>query len=261
MDKVLDELERNIAKLRHQMRTAATKRDDEEVGRLREQLRRSEAAWESLLGVADEAPPASAAPGRPAHTTREGVLDALTLIGAPAPQRTIRAVHQAFFGTELPTTTLATLRRDEERSFLSGASPRIYICPALVAGQLTPVRSILAISDWPLAKRIRVASSERVDFLTMLMRLTETAKTRAAGEDPVDSAVDGLLRSLARGLTGPLPDKGLDPLADRIEQAATTELERLEPDDTTARATAAQRASLLPVAQQLFGAPSARPGR
>ncbi|MGW1290300.1 hypothetical protein ACWD4N_43565 [Streptomyces sp. NPDC002586] len=261
MDKVLDELERNMAELRHRMRTAASKRDNEEVGRLREQLRRSEAAWAELLGVPDETPSPPTAPGRPMGTTREGVLDALYLIGAPAPQRTIRAVHQAFFGAELPTTTLATLRRDEERSFLSGASPRTYICPALVAGQLTPARSILTISDWPLAKRIRASGSERVDFLIMLMRLAETTKARAAGENPVDPAVDKLLRSLARGLTGPLPDGGLAPLADRIERAAARELERREPEDTTARTQAAQAASLLPVAQQLFGASSIQPGR
>ncbi|MDX3694749.1 hypothetical protein PV726_31340 [Streptomyces europaeiscabiei] len=261
MDKVLDELERNIAELRHQMRTAATKRDDEEVGRLHEQLRRSETAWESLLGVADTPPRVSDAPGLPTRTTREGVLDALTLIGAPAPQRTIRAVHQAFFGAELPTATLATLRRDEERSFLSGASPRTYICPALVAGQLTPVRSILAISDWPLVKRIRVSSSERVDFLTMLLRLAETAKARAEGDAPVDPAVDKLLRRLARGLTGPLPDGGLAPLADVIARRAPVELKALEPDDTAARTQAAQTASLLPAAQQLFGAPSGQSDR
>ncbi|WP_331753409.1 hypothetical protein OG440_40125 (plasmid) [Streptomyces sp. NBC_00637] len=261
MDRVLDELEQNIAELRHQMRTAAMKRDDEEVGRLRGLLRRSEAAWESLLGVADATSRPSAVPGLPARTTREGVLDTLALIGVPAPQKMIRAVHQAFFGADLATTTLATLRRDEERSFLSSASPRTYICPALVAGQLTPVRSILAISDWPLAKRIRVSSSERVDFLTMLLRLAETAKARAAGENPVDPAVDELLRSLARGLTGPLPEGGLAPLADWIARKIPVELKALEPDDTAARTQAAQTASHLPAAQQLFGAPSARPDR
>jgi hypothetical protein len=261
MDKVLDELERNIAELRRQMRTAATERNDDEVDRLREQLRRSEAAWENLLGVADETPQPSIAPGSPTSTTREGVLDALSLIGAPAPQRTIRAVHQAFFGADLPTTTLATLRRDEERSFHSGASPRTYICPALVAGQLTPVRSTLTISDWPLVKRIRASSSERVDFLTMLLRLAETAKARAIGENPVAPAVDKLLRSLARGLTGPLPDGGLDSLADWIARVAPVELKALEPDDTAARTQAAQTASLLSATQQLFGAPSAQSDR
>ena len=70
---------------------------------------------------------------------REQVHQALTLLGAPAAPKLIAAVHEAFFAGQLAPSRLASLRRDEERSYRAapGARP-YYLCPALTSDLLSP---------------------------------------------------------------------------------------------------------------------------
>ena len=107
---------------------------------------------------------------------REQVHQALTLLGAPAAPKLIAAVHAAFFAGQLAPSRLASLRRDEERSYRAapGARP-YYLCPALTSDLLSPARALLCVSTWPLEQRIIGPLSPRVDFLTAAIRIAEAA--------------------------------------------------------------------------------------
>ena len=97
---------------------------------------------------------------------REQVHEALSLLQVPAAPRLIATVHEAFFATSFPTARLTSLRRDEERSFKTAPFARpYYICAALAADFLSPSRGLLAISTWPMERRIIGSLSPRVDFL------------------------------------------------------------------------------------------------
>lgn len=250
MDEALDAIEREMSRLRIEIRSAAEASDGERVTELRNQLRVAQDGWDALLAGTSTPPPPPVAP-RSMRSTREQVLETLALIGAPAAQKTIRSVHDAFFGTPLAPSRLASLRRDEERSFRSRSTPRTHVCPALAAGTLRPVRSMLASSDWPLTRRLFVSGSERVNYLTMAVNLAATAE-RAAGEAYGDAtAINQLLHGIALNIPGIGNSQPLS--AARIRTVAQRELDRLLPADQDARDQAALRAVQLDTAERLFG--------
>ncbi|KOU43240.1 hypothetical protein [Streptomyces sp. WM6378] len=252
MDEALDAIEREMTRLRSEIRSAAEASDGERVTELRIQLRAAQDGWDALLPGAS-APASRLAPGLPRsmRSVREQVLETLNLIGAPAGQKTIRSVRGAFFGTVLAASRLASLRRDEERSFRSRSSPRTHVCPALVADTFRPVRSTLASSEWPLPQRLLASGSERVNYLTMAVNLAETAE-RAGRETSGDAeAIKQLLQDIARNIPG--LNSGRPVSAARIRDAAQRELDRLLPADQDARNKAADRAAQLDGTQRLFG--------
>ena len=64
-------------------------------------------------------------------------------------------MHEAFFAGAIPSVRLTSLRRDEERSFRSAPFARpYYMCAALTAELLAPARGVLAVSTWPLERRV-----------------------------------------------------------------------------------------------------------
>ena len=119
---------------------------------------------------------------------REQVHQALTLLGVPAAPKLIGAVHSAFFTGQLAASRLASLRRDEERSYRAapGARP-YYLCPALTSDLLSPARALLCVSTWPLEQRIVGPLSPRVDFLTAAIRTAEAARA-LSGTGPASLA-------------------------------------------------------------------------
>ncbi|MFG2210987.1 hypothetical protein [Streptomyces sp. NPDC048638] len=252
MDEALDAIEREMDRLRTEIRSAAEASDAERVAELRSQLRAAQAGWDALL-LGPAAPlPAPAAP-RSMKSAREQVLETLKLIGAPAAQKTIRSVQAAFFGTTLPAVRLASLRRDEERSFRSRSTPRIHVCPALGADTLRPIRSVLVASDWPLAQRLVASGSGQVNFLTMAVNLAEAAE-RTAGRAPGEAdVIQQLLLDVARSIPG--LGGGQPVSAARIQAVAQHELDRLLPADQDARDQAALRAARFEAAELLFGVP------
>ncbi|MEW1760561.1 hypothetical protein AB0393_29115 [Streptomyces cyaneofuscatus] len=252
MDEALDAIEREMDRLRTEIRSAAESSDAERVTELRIQLRAAQAGWDTLLLGAPAPSPVTALAPRSMKSAREQVLETLTLIGAPAAQKTIRSVHAAFFGTAL--ASLATLRRDEERSFRSRSSPRTHVCPALVADTLRPARSTLASSDWPLSQRLLAPGSDRVNYLTMAVNLAEAAE-RASEEVTGDSdAIKKLLHGIALNIPGLSTGQPAD--AARIRAVAQRELDHLLPTDRDTREKAARRAAQLDAAERLFGTPA-----
>lgn len=242
----VDELEHRIDELRAAVRQAVLAGDRARARALRAELRRAEREWDDALdGLAEQVPatPVDA----PLLPIREQVHNALTLLGVPAAPKLVIAVHEAFFAGEIIGARLTSLRRDEERSFRVAPRQRpYYLCSALTADLLAPARGLLAVSTWPLDRRIVGPLSARVDFLTAAIRVAEHAE-RSVG-------ADRLLRRFAANIPGATGSGFADVRPEVVARAARAELAVHEDADRSHREAAAVRArTQLDDAAQLFG--------
>ncbi|MFC9096937.1 hypothetical protein [Streptomyces sp. NPDC057072] len=275
MPESLEALEQRMADLRACLREATRAGDKGAASKARRELRAVEQAWndaldaeadtalaapaESATGQRPDAPPFVARASRSGGTVipvREQVHQALTVLGANAAPKLISATHEAFFADAIVTTRLASLRRDEERSFAAQAHARpYYICAALTHDRLAPARGLLAVSTWPLEQRIVGPLGPRTDFLTQTIRVAEQIqRIQATGEQPSDAAWR-LLHRFAQNVPGAHEGFGA-PDPERVIRAATAESEVHAAQDASQRRAAAQRARNLTDTQKLFGAPS-----
>jgi len=282
----IEALEERIESLRGRVRRARLAGDRELAAALRQELRSAEREWdEALEELAGNQPaqnvppargeqPASSAPGSPpggaspagvaapgregtgvaagglALPLREQVHQALTLLTVPAAPRLVSLVHEAFFAGAISGARLTSLRRDEERSFRAAPFARpYYLCAALTADLLAPARGVLAVSTWPMERRVIGPLSPRVDFLTAAIQVAESI-LRVSQPGP------GALRLLwrfASNIPGGMTSGGkTNPR--RVAGAAEAERGIHADADQAARTDAAQRArAQLNDAQQLFG--------
>lgn len=275
-------LERRIEGLRAQVRRAVVRGDRERARELRRELREAEHAWEDALARVEDtvasraassgmrapslaglqagraAAPEAALPGgpgaaRPAERLlplREQAHQALTLLGVPAALRMISTVHEAFFAGTIAGARLTSLRRDEERSFRSAPFARpYYLCAALTADLLAPARGLLAVSTWPMERRVIGPLSPRVDYLSAAVAVAESIQ-RIPAPSPVASR---LLWRFAVNIPGvPVSAGPVDPGA--VADAARAELAvHADADAATRRAAAARARHQLDDAGQLFG--------
>ncbi len=248
-----ESLERRIDELRVAIRRAVARGDRSRARDLRAELRHAERAWEEMLTDLERGVPAAESAAEPAGALvpiREQVHQALTLLGVPAAPRLIVAVHEAFFSGQLVPARLTSLRRDEERSFRSAQNSRAYyLCAALTADLLAPARALLAVSTWPLERRVIGPLSPRVDFLTATMAV---ASSIARIPDPGPGAW-ALLWRFAVNIPGAQRGTGrAEP--GRVAAAAQAELDVHADRDCEHRQAAAQRIrGQLDEAEQLFG--------
>jgi hypothetical protein len=255
-------LERRIDQLRAEVRHAVARGDRGRAGALRSELRRAERDWHQASAHLDDLPAArdggQRAAERPAPpraaaqllAIRDQAHQALTLLGAPAAARLVIAVHDAFFAGTLAAARLTSLRRDEERSFRAAPYARpYYLCAALTHDLLAPARGLLAVSTWPMERRVIGPVSPRVDYLTAAIRVAEGL---ARISNPGPAAVR-LLWRFAINIPGAAESgKAMNP--DIVAQAARAELAVHDDSDCAQRAAAARRAcSQLDDVQQLFG--------
>ncbi|MEU6654935.1 hypothetical protein ABZ904_37360 [Streptomyces sp. NPDC046900] len=275
MPESLEALEQRMADLRAALREATRAGDKGAASKARRELRAVEQAWNEALDA--EADTALAEPDESAGRqrsdavsaavrasrsagavipVREQVHQALTVLGANAAPKLISATHEAFFADTIVTTRLASLRRDEERSFAAQAYARpYYICAALTHDRLAPARGLLAVSTWPLEQRIVGPLGPRTDFLTQAVRVAEQIqRIQATGEQPSDAAWR-LLHRFAQNVPGAHEGFGA-PDPERVIRAATAEFEVHAEEDAAQRRAAAERARDLTDSQKLFGAPS-----
>jgi hypothetical protein len=266
----IDAIERRIDELRVAVREAVLAGDTALATAHRAQLRRAEQAWDDALRAIEPVEPPQPPerherleplePPRPAEPSgsllplREQVYEALSLLQVPAAPKLIATVHEAFFGSTFPTTRVTSLKRDEERSFRSAPFARpYYICAALSADYLAPSRGLLAVSTWPLERRMIGSLSPRVDFLTAAIRVAEAIER--IPEPPATARQ--LLRRFAQSIPGAsVPGGSAAPAA--VKEAAAAELSVHADADDRARGAAAERARQLKQPEQLFGTASFR---
>jgi hypothetical protein len=263
-----ESLERRISLLRAAVREAALAGDRERASALRRDLRQAEQDWEDVLIEAQDTDA-----GRPMFhegtsaslprdgtsalrdrtsllPLREQVHEALSLLTVPSAPRLIATVHEAFFASTFPTARLTSLKRDEERSFRTAPFARpYYICAALTADLLAPARGLMAISTWPMEKRVIGSLSPRVDFLTGAVRVAEAIERLPA---PVPAA-RRLLWRFAASIPG-AAETAASMHPHEVTQAALAELAVHQAADQATRQAAARRArERLGDAEQLFG--------
>ncbi|WP_214410396.1 hypothetical protein [Sphaerisporangium fuscum] len=271
MSETLDDLEERINALRGEIRQAVRARESALARSLRAELRKAERAWDQAVAV--HAPDDGAA-ARPASLlpVREQVHQALTLLGVPSAAKMIVTVHEALRAGSLKSTQLASLRRDEERSFRTSPFSRPYYLCAALTDRLSASRGLIAVSTWPLEQRVVGPLSPRVHFLTTAIRVAEHVLRLAdAGEQAAPQA-QRLLSRLAHNIPGAMPYGGgtrVLPLASgrgsaldgfagpdpaTVVKAARAELEVHAEADAGARAEIAARArDRLGDAERLFG--------
>jgi hypothetical protein len=258
-----ESLEQRISQLRTAVREAVLAGHRERASALRRDLRLAEQEWEDALAEADisraddgmlarqPARQDTARAAAPLLPLREQVHQALSLLTVPAAPRLIATVHEAFFTTTFPSARLTSLKRDEERSFRTAPFARpYYICAALTADLLAPARGLLAISTWPMERRVIGSLSPRVDFLTGAIRVAEAIE-RLPARVP---AAQRLLWRFAASIPAAAESAArMQPT--QVKQAALAELEVHQAADQTTREAAAARARRqLDDAEQLFGA-------
>jgi hypothetical protein len=264
----IEALERRIDQLRGAVREAVLAGDPALASARRGELKRTEQAWEDAL-IAAAAPRTAPAPvpqGQPRQPEppgsllplREQVYEALSLLQVPAAPKLIATVHEAFFGSTFPTTRVTSLKRDEERSFRTAPFARpYYICAALSADYLSPSRGLLAVSTWPMERRVIGSLSPRVDFLTAAIRVADAIERIPT--PPLTAR--RLLQRFAASIPGATPFPGpLAPVSaeqvkpDVVRRAADAELSVHADADSRMRKEAADRARRqLADAEQFFG--------
>jgi hypothetical protein len=251
----IEVLERRIDQLRVAVREAVLAGDRPRARTLRGELKHAEEDWERALAAAAQA--GDAVPAQATHSQagsllplRDQVHEALSMLQVPAAPRLIATVHEAFFATTFPATRVTSLRRDEERSFRTAPFARpYYICAALAADFLSPSRGLLAVSTWPMDKRVIGSLSPRVDFLEAAIRVAEAIERIPA---PVPAA-RRLLWRFAASIPGAAGSaNAVDP--GMVKEAAVAELAVHKEADTKTRRAAAKRAREdLNDVEQLFG--------
>ena len=252
MTEPVEKLQRRIDELRTGVRRAAMDGDPDRARQLRVELRQVEREWDDALAAvtpANREPDLSGHPG-PLLPVRDQVHQALTLLGVPAAPKLIVSVHGAFYGGELTGAQLASVRRDEERSFKSSPRARpYYLCSALTADLLVPARGLLAVSTWPMARRMIGPLSARVDFLCSAVAIAEQVDRLPAVTLPALT----LLWRFAPNIPGAAASiDAMRPAA--VADAARIELAIHQEADRAHREAAADRArTQLDEIHQLFG--------
>jgi len=265
----MEGLERRLDALRAELRRAAGSGDRDRAAGLRAELRAAEREWEAALDELEaEQAVGSGGPdgsGRPAAErsarsgallpAREQVHQALALLGGPAAPRLIVEVHRAFGAGRLDGTRLTSLRRDEERSFRAAPYARpYYVCAALTADLLAPARGLLALSTWPMQRRVIGPLSPRVDYLAAAIAVAGRIGDLPGGIAGASAQARRLLWRFAANIPHATENSvTIDP--DQVAAAARAELAVHQQADSEARQSAALRArSQLGDAEQLFGA-------
>ncbi|MGY2119400.1 hypothetical protein ACW9HR_36410 [Nocardia gipuzkoensis] len=252
MAESLEELQRRIDGLRAEVQRVVRAGDPVRLRELRAELRRADSAYYAALDALAVSEDEPEPPGQPGTIlpVRDQVHQALTLLSVPSAPKMIVAVQAAFFAGELTASQLASLRRDEERSFRSSPHARpFYLCSALTADRLIAARGLVTVSTWALSRRVIGPLSPRVDFLTAGIKVAERITRMPAPTLPT-------LRLLWRFATS-IPDaaESFDAMdAATVADAARSELEIHYDADHSDREAAASRArQQLDEVEQLFG--------
>jgi hypothetical protein len=180
-----------------------------------------------------------------ARSSRELAVTALTELSVPCSPKRIATYAEARTGEHFDVRTLASIRRDEYRSWkISGSRRDTYLVPTLEGPWFLAGRGRLALSHWPLSQRIVGPLSPRADHLRACAQILE----RAEGADLKRDGrlrIRNLLAQYARSVPGAMEDAwtagdDLDPT--RVRSAVRAELDLIQNQDNDSRQREADRA-------------------
>lgn len=189
---------------------------------------------------------------RSGGSARQTVVAALAEIGVPARARLISDYAEARFGEQVESRALSALRRDERRAWGSSSSRPTYVVPALEGRFFQPIRGLLALSDWPMERRLVGPWSERTDHLVATAQLARQLAWLNERDRDVAERLAPVVAGMARSIPGALDGREVDTA--RVEAAAEAERAELAARDEPWREEAAARArQQLSQEQQLWG--------
>jgi hypothetical protein len=239
------ELERRADRLRNAARRAAgIKR-----GITREPASTSPSSADTRIDVGAER----------GESARAVTISALGEIGVPISPRAVAEYALARYGTKIDHRALPSLRRDEWRAWSSPRANRaVYVVPALEGHRFLAVRGKIALSEWPLERRLIGPWSERADHLAATIQLARQLSWLSRVEPSAAERLRSLVATYAVTVQGAVSDsEALDPK--KVEDAAQAELDVIGGRDVEWREEAAQRArGFLNDEQLLWGAPPPR---
>jgi hypothetical protein len=201
---------------------------------------------------------------------REVVLAALNEFRCPCALEELQAYLGVFEGTTLSPADMEALLEQEQRRFLEGASGAM-LCPVILRMPGFPAYpGLLSRSDWDLAERLVLTSSEATRQLWLLRRLCDLAIIALEERREAALLVQQIDRRsrfiLPAGILEARLQLGLD---DRPEEASMTDAlilrERLAVcgevaedaflllDDSSVRQRATEELTQMPIAVRLFG--------
>lgn len=249
-----------IAQLAAQTAAALSRGDMDEALRLQQE---TELAWQRARRLGQkqtQRPPLSKTP-----SMRERAIAAVTELGVPVSPRLIAAYSQALTGETFDLRAIASIRRDEQRSWNSGTRRETYLVPALEGPWFVAARGRFALSHWPLWQRIIGPLSPRADHLRVCLHLCD--RVDAAASEPTSRRLRHLLADYARSVPGAAenpwqPEENMD--VTRVRNAAAAEVNLIRFEDETSRKREADRAMRsLDEVQQIWGGavPQIMPGK
>lgn len=184
-------------------------------------------------------------------STRDIAISVLNELEVPVAPRSVADYAAARFGSMIDPRAMASLRRDEQRSWRAAGSVRaVYIVPALEGHRFLPLRGKVALSSWPLTRRLIGPWSERADHLRATRNIARQAAWLVENRPEVGRRMIPILQHYARTISAVVDDQPTD-----VERAATEELTLIEEADGEWRADAEDRArAVLDEAGYLWGA-------
>ncbi len=185
---------------------------------------------------------------------REQILDLLDELGVPSSPRVVSEYAFACLGIELPIARFASLRRDEERGYTRDSSSKpAWVVPALNSIGFAPIPRLVAISVWPIERRLIGPRTLRVNHLKTLLALIGRVATLGPDQEATRRIL-ALIFRFARSVPGAGQGVGEPDLA-QIRSAAESELLAIGPTDDIERMQAAERLAKLPLDRQIWGLP------
>jgi hypothetical protein len=191
------------------------------------------------------------------RSARQLLLAALARIGMPQQAGFLQEYVWACDRVDLDRRQFASLRRDEQRSWLKDPDGRIAFVAPVLTETGEPLRGWMARSDWPLEQRIVLPDS--TERLVDLRKIEALLHARGERRDPeVHSPFDALLERYMETVFE-LPGIVMSRPGSRkhwrklLADRAGHEAEQLRGGDQAARVRAAKQLAKLPPEQQLWG--------
>jgi hypothetical protein len=229
----------NAARLANEAADALRRGDPEASSRLQ---REAENAWWRARRLGQRHAQRPVRVGAP--SARDRAVVALTELSVPSSPKQIAAYAEARTSERFDVRALASIRRDEYRSWASGSKRDTYLVPGLEGPWFVAGRGRLALSHWPLWQRIIGPLSPRADHLRVCLQLVGQIES-IGGKVEVGMRMRNLLTEYARSVPGALQEawsSGNEVHLSRVRAAVLSELELIQTEDENSRKREAERA-------------------
>lgn len=262
MDQTYLELLREASRLSMEAAQAVERKDFSAAGRLQQE---ADAAYFAARRLGRQhVRKVARAPKEISAKVR--TVSVLTELGVASSPRQIAAYAMGRWNKHFDVRSLASIRRDEKRSWDSGSKRDIYVVPTLEGPWFVPGRGRFALSHWPLWMRIIGPLSPRADHLRACMNLVGQVE-QAKLDQETEVRLRRLIVEYACTVSGALAqpwEKGEDLDPDRVMGAVKAEFDLIGAEDEVWRKEEAERAQrLLSDEQRIWGgsAPELAGGR